>query len=54
MSLVPYLFDVYEIEDHKLCLTIMNLIITESQKIYNQDLKAKRDQAKRAKKGKKR
>ena len=38
-SLIPYLFDVYNIENAKTALIIINLIISESSRIYNDKLK---------------
>ena len=38
LSLIPYLFDLYEVEDQKMSLYIVNLIISENTRIYNEKL----------------
>lgn len=49
MSLIPYLFNVYDISDAKMSLYIIALIIGENTKIYNEKLKRKAEAAKRKK-----
>lgn len=50
LTLVPYLFDLYEVEDAKMSLYIINLIVSVNTKIYNDKLKQKTDAAKKSKK----
>lgn len=49
LSLIPYLFNLYEVEDEKLSLYIINLIVSINTKVYNDKLKRKTDAAKRKK-----
>ena len=47
MSLIPYLFEVYDISEHRISLYILGLIVRETTKLYNEDLKRKAEVAKR-------
>lgn len=49
LTLVPYIFNLNGIEDQKFSLYILNLIIAENVKIYNDKLKQKTEAAKRKK-----
>ena len=49
LNLIPYLFGIYEIEDAKTSLYIINLIISINSKKYNDKLKRKSEAAKRKK-----
>ena len=50
LTLIPYLFDLYDVEDAKMSLYIINLIVATNSKIYNDKLKQKTDAAKKSKK----
>lgn len=50
LTLIPYLFKLYDIADEKMSLYIINLIVSITSKMYNDKLKRKADAAKNKKK----
>ena len=49
LTLIPYLFDLYNVEDAKISLNIINLIVATNTRIYNDKVKQKTEAAKRKK-----
>lgn len=50
-SILPYLLDVYKVEDHALALRIINSMVAKTATVYNNKLKQKQEaEAKKRKK----